>query len=595
MKKSQYRSERGNMLFLTICAIVAILIPLLILLHWGPQMIYGGRAQNVVEAAGLLAAKDLSRIVINDPNFGYVSLSNFAPVGKATRALDGEPLPVTGINTLVGTVRQNAIIADHLRNDTMKELVEADLEALDSTIDELNNKLSDALSDRTRDGQCFDIDGKAVKPLQNVEAFLKEKLPSNMQLESVTLTLGWLDGGSETTIAVPQPEHLAQVDAKDVQSGKYVSFRNYPVGNRDFTFAGVDTVSHLVAGRNFHEDDGKHICSVVRIECTLVPKGAGATDADGNANATTANGASTKAAGASTKAAGASTKAAGALTKATGASTNAAGALATEDAAHDYTSAVAPPAKVRCVACCQAFSLPDVATRGAMTVRFAGRPVPGLLSWKDFLTQRYFFDSKVTSYDVIGGDFPFNRKAHLQPSDTNVESRQPNTSELFAEHLYCWLRNGRTRPRIDSVLAMIDEPFRYCLNEVYTYEFAEDGTIVRKVVDLNRFTRPVTADGQCSAMADTRIHTGASAIIIFRDSVRRLGAESGQHGGQPLVGYPLTKPDGFIDYEQLALNFSHRKDYRDGLALDIEIGGTGDSTAGQDVDAMHTRTASRKI
>ena len=59
------------------------------------------RTESVIDAAGLVAADDLSRLIINDPNFGYVSLSNYPPIGIATCAADGEPLPVVGINTLV--------------------------------------------------------------------------------------------------------------------------------------------------------------------------------------------------------------------------------------------------------------------------------------------------------------------------------------------------------------------------------------------------------------------------------------------------------------------------------------------------------------
>jgi len=523
---AKHRRKTGSMLFVTVCVVAVILIPLLILFcQFGVHVMYSGRAQNVVEAAGKIAAIDLSRIVINDPDFGFVSLSNHPAVGQATRALDGEPLPVIGINTLVGTLRQNAIVAEELRNETMKSLIDNDLASLDTTIENLNAKLQGSLSDDTRKTKCIDIHGKAVDPLADVAAFLSENLPKNVQLESVKLSLGWLEGGSETTIALPQPTKLARVRTQDIQAGQYQAFTDYPVGKRTFSFAGLDSQTHLVSKQNFQEADGKHICSIVKIECTLTPS-------------------------------------------------------------------ETPDSKIQCISCSQAFSQPDLATHGSMTVRFPGKPVSGLLSWREFLTQGYFQDNKVTTFDVVGGDYPFDKESRMQQSQ---QESQSGTSQQFAEHLYCWLRNGRSRARIDAILSMIDEPFRPYANEVYTYEFAADRSISRRVVDGNRFTRAVTADGQFASMADTRTKSGANAIILFRDNVRLLSTDSGKHGGQPLAGYPLGNSEGSIDHEQLALNFCQRKTHPYGLALDIEIGGTGDSTARNDVVRMRQRTASRKI
>jgi hypothetical protein len=479
----------------------------------------------VVEAAAKVAAMDLSRIVIKDPEFGYVSLSNHPATGIATRAEDGEPLPVTGINTLIGTVRQNAIIAEELSNDTMRALVDKDTKALESTMKNLSGELTDAITDSTRKGQCFDINGKAVTPLADVENFLKEHLPADVELESVKLTLGWLDGGAETAVALPQPTNLARVPAADIKLGQYNAFKAYPVGSHSFSFAAVAPQAHLVSQKSFREADSKHFSSIVRIDCKLRSKNA-------------------------------------------------------------------PHEQIECAACCQPFSLPDETTRGGMTLRFAGRPVPGLLSWNEFLSNGQFLDNKITTFDIMGGDFPLDKEARMQESSAEIHT---TTSQQFAEHLYFWLRNGRLKPRVDAVLAMINEPFNTYANEVYTYEFADDGSISRKVTDGKRFARSVIADGQVAAMADTRVRSGASAIILFRDNVRCTAADSGKHGGQPLAGYPLTESESPTNHEELLQNFPRRKDFRYGLALDIEIGGTGETHARDDIARMRQRCASRRI
>jgi hypothetical protein len=523
----KHRSKCGTMYVLILCVSALIFIPLLMLLsRLGPLFVASGRAQNVVEAAGKIAAMDLSRIVINDPEFGYVSLSNHQPVGTATRARDGEPLPVIGINTLVGTLRFDAIIADELHNDTMKTLNDKDLDALDETIKNLNAVLGDSLKEGGRKQKCIDINGALVDPVEDVRSFLTKNLPANTQLESVKLSLGWLDGGSETGIAVPMPASMAQVTTRDMQAGQYEAFTNYPVAKRSFTFAGLAPQTHLVSTKMFRDDDGKHICSIVKIECTVV----------------------------------------------------------SQDEAQS---------KIQCVACCQAYTHPDSGTCGAMTVRFWGRPVPGLMSWKDFLTAESFHDNKLTRYDITGGDYPFDRKAFMK--DSEEQESKSSTAKQFAEHLYNWLRNGRTRPRIDAVLAMMNEPFQSRSREVYTYEFEQDGSINRHVSDAQRFTPSVTADGQFVTMSDTRTKHGASAVIIFRDNVQRLNTETGNHGGQPLAGYPLSDMLGAIDYERVSSQFSKRKTFQQGLALDIEIGGTNESTAANDVLSMRERTRHRRI
>lgn len=520
------RSKRGSMLVLIICITAVIVIPLFITIcRIAPHMVYRGRAQNVVEAAALLAANDLSRIVINDPYFGYVSLSNYPAIGKATIARDGQALPVIGINTLIGTLRQNALIADHLHNQTMYSLVDQDMGAVQSTLKILSTKMDESLGNCSWKGRCVDLDGKPVDTLQDVQSFLEVNLPPNIKIESLTISLGWLQGGSDTTVNVPVPRQLAKVHTSDIEGGQYEAFTNYPVGNRAFAFAGLGSQSHLVSTRNFQEPDGRHFCSIIKLQCTL---------------------------------------------------------YSTNDTQH----------KIQTVVCSQPSSQPDQSKPGVMTVRFSGRPVAGLLSWNEFLSDGSFQDNKVTSYQIANGDYPYEKPSRMQEL---VGGPQTCTSQQFAKHLYYWLRNCRLRPRLDSILALINEPFLGGTNEVYAYKANDSGTINRKLLDGKQFTRAVIADGQLSTMADTKVKSGNSAIIVFRDNVSRLGTGSGKHAGQPLAGYPLGSSDPWTDHNLLALNFGQRQKSSDGLALDIEIGGTGTSTAMRDVISMRQRTRSRKI
>src|SRR4051794_8014763 len=108
------RSARGSTIVL-IAAISLGLVVALIFFFLNYTRLMGSNAEQkkAIEAAALSAANDMSDIVINTKEFGFVSLSEQAPIGKATAAGDLHYLPVHGINTLIGTARLDAVIADN--------------------------------------------------------------------------------------------------------------------------------------------------------------------------------------------------------------------------------------------------------------------------------------------------------------------------------------------------------------------------------------------------------------------------------------------------------------------------------------------------
>ena len=63
------------------------------------------RAQLAAEAGSLAAARALSTIVIDDPDYGYIALSDYAPSSAQLLCADRKPLPVTAINTVIATAR----------------------------------------------------------------------------------------------------------------------------------------------------------------------------------------------------------------------------------------------------------------------------------------------------------------------------------------------------------------------------------------------------------------------------------------------------------------------------------------------------------
>jgi hypothetical protein len=571
--KKQLRRCGGSILLLMLLGFCFVIVPAAVLMtQLSLYSVDKGRTQAAVEAAGLVAANDLSKIIINDPNFGYVSLSNYPPIGKATCAEDGEPLPVVSINTLVGTVRQNTIIARQLNNKTMLALSEQDRTRMQSTIKTLNGTLKAALAAEGKE-HFTDIQGASVQPAADVTAFLKANLPAGVRLQSIKLTNGWLAGGADSSISLPQPPALAQIKADASRAGKYKAFSDIPVENDSFTFAGLGSTSTIVSNATFQPADDKHICSIVKVECTV--------------------------------------------------------------ALDNIFQPLAPfglsgPSQVQAVACSQPFTMPDVGPTGALTLRFSSGPVVGLQSWSDFLGGG-FHDNQITTYEATGGDYPTDHEARMIAAEPRLP---PSTSQQFAEHLYYWLRNGHLRPRIDAVLAMINDPFRSGPAQIYAYEFAKNGSISRRIIARDPFPIGVTSDSQNQTVVDTSIQGGLSPIIVFRDDVKMLGTtHGGQHAGQPLAGYPLNwceipeyggdehmagtlekgrlgtglaiiDPRGTATAEEAIndANFSlfqsasgkrlflqpRRSFYSGGLALDIEIGGTGN---GQPVEVAASAPA----
>lgn len=584
------RSFRGNILFMSTAVLCFVVLPLFMM---ACQIFFffveRARAQSVVEAASLIAANDLSRIIIDDPQFGFVSLSNYPPVGAATCAPDGEPLPVTGINTLVATVRHNTIVARSLENQCMDNLAAADHRCLQDTIERLNSTLKKSVNGIGYTNNV-DIYGRKVDPMRDVQAYLQKNLPANVHLKYVRLTNGWLQGGAATSTAAPQPLRLAQLKDDQVISGDYSAFQNLPVADRKFSFAALGKASSLVGSGDFVQADKEHINSIVRVECLV--------SVDSVCNIPLPFGL-------------------GILSDA------------------------------QCSACAQPFTLPDIGPKGVMTLRFTGGPVPGLTSWMDFLNQANFRDTRITNYSIVGGDYPLDSEARMIQLSSEEAASAAATADLFAEHLYFWLRNGHARPRLDAVVEMVQQAFPPDSGALYAYEFIPDGHISRRILTRDPFPVGVTADAQNSVVVDTNTQGGLAPVIIFRNDVKKLGrAAGGKHAGQPLCGYPLnwcelsefggneelaktlgkgrlgtsmqvvgndvdpyeflrtaggnqgtTGDIVFCDSSGRRMALQPRKNfYSGGLALDIEIGGTRQIVApSAEISRMRMFTANRRI
>ncbi len=205
--------------------------------------------KTAIEAAAIAAARDISTIVINTPDFGYVGLSDSAPIGSATGAGDFYYLPVHSINTLIGTARLDYLIASQPGLDVpeWRELATADLEKAKQAAQELTDRIKLAIKPG---GVEKNKNGGDVKPYASAEQAYQQNLirmtgGSSYIANSLKLELGEIEGPT----CVPLPTPLSadpSLNATNTTSGCYKSYVNVPLGDVDFVFAAIGSSIKLV-------------------------------------------------------------------------------------------------------------------------------------------------------------------------------------------------------------------------------------------------------------------------------------------------------------------------------------------------------------
>jgi hypothetical protein len=222
--------------------------------------------RSAIEAAALAAAKDLSALHIDDPNFGLIGLSDASPIGTATAAADGYYTEVIGINTLFGTIRLDLIIADYLEDPLMQQLALTDynnaLTAQTNLVTALNNAIVS--------GSTFqDINGNTLNPVSDATAayssnqvHLVSGQSAALVSGSLVLSLGYVPG-LYTRTPVPQPSSVGTVTSNQQSQGFYLPNVDIPYTNTisnpvnnstptsHFIFAALGSNSTLVDFRNF--------------------------------------------------------------------------------------------------------------------------------------------------------------------------------------------------------------------------------------------------------------------------------------------------------------------------------------------------------
>lgn len=484
------RNASGNTLALI--AGVGFILIIILLFALGYSRLVGSTQEQrtAIEAASLAAAKELGRIVINDPNFGYISLSDAAPVGKATAAGDNYFMPVYGVNTLMGTIRLDLIIADALGNAAMKNLAKRDLANLKNANNTLIAELKSSLSGS---GTAKDIDGQVVNPYTAAEAAYNQNQVrltggSSYVAGSMKLTLGCIDGTMQTNIPVPKPSSYSHVSGSQSQNNCYMSGINIPYDGEDFVFAAVGDSLKLVDPRRFQDTSASvpfQMLSVVKAEADQK------------------------------------------MVDPERKTTSVVHALSCAAPASVYDPKPAP---------------------GSLTFSFPDGMPPEITNVNSMLILPGMNGIPVTLQKSDNGDFP-EPGANLVPMTYNGGGGggTPDGSAIVSGSIYDWIRRVGARLDASQAVALLTEPLNNSgVPSLHIFSVKANGALqYDSTVSLEQNPYWVASENQLYAIAQDVLKSSDTFEydVHVRDYTYQPGTiNGGKHGGEPLVNSAVVVP-----------------------------------------------------
>lgn len=482
---SKNRGERGNMIILVLAILMGILMLLLAFSLSYVRMLGSNQEQKTsIEAAALAAARELGRIVIEDPNFGFISLSDAAPSTPNTKAEDGFALPVTSINTILGTIRLDMIIARELNDRVMIGLADQDYTNAMAAKDFLNATLQQAILPGSGGGNYRDVDGNVVNPYDSaVEAYQQNVVRmaggrSRLVNGSMKLALGCLSSPAMTATPLPNPQSLSSTSGNQSAQGFYNSYVDCQYGGKSFIFAGIGKDVKLVDAKNFTASASGlayTIPTIVKAEADHMIESAGA----GGTNL------------------------------------------------------------VHATACAQPATVHDPRPApGGYTVG-GGTPFPtGMNSILDMMTLGPVASSNpVVPETSFGGDSPGG--GSIVPAGAGGGTM--SIPQGMSTSLYDWIRRAGTKANISAVKTLMTTPFKpgvtNATGSVNVYTWAQNGDIhYVQLTGVGARTITVSENQGFLRLRNPFSAGGKSYIIQGTDECRQPGRmRGGRHAGEPLV------------------------------------------------------------
>jgi len=246
------RKSKGSVLLLVLAVTLGV-ITAIIIFSISYVRLTGTQSQqkSAIEAAALAAAREMSKIVVDTPQFGFIGLSDSAPNGSNTSSGDGYDNSVHSINTLMGTTLLDYLIGEDIGSafggDEVKIMARQDLESLKTATALLMTALNGSI---TSTGSGTDKNGSTVRPYQEaLNAYGSNRVnmagSSSLASGSLQLSLGGLTGGAPTNVRVPTgwssswPSNIATNE-------RYKSYTTITRDGINWVFAGIGEDVKLV-------------------------------------------------------------------------------------------------------------------------------------------------------------------------------------------------------------------------------------------------------------------------------------------------------------------------------------------------------------
>jgi hypothetical protein len=242
------RSEQGNMLVLiTAVTLGIVLVILLFMMSYMRLLGSQSEQKTAIEAAALAAAREMSKIVIQNNDFGCVGLCDSAPTGTGTTAADTYYTSVHSINTLFGTTLLDYIIANEVGNNEMQALALVDQTKARAAADQLQAALTASIASG---GTGTDKDGNSISPYTAAENAYRDNQirmtgSSTYVAGSLNLQLGVLQGGSATHTNLPVG-WTGSFPTTATVGNFYRSYVPINYNGRTWVFAGIGDAVKLV-------------------------------------------------------------------------------------------------------------------------------------------------------------------------------------------------------------------------------------------------------------------------------------------------------------------------------------------------------------
>ncbi|CAN5464573.1 hypothetical protein BH10CYA1_BH10CYA1_46810 [soil metagenome] len=396
------RDRRGSMLALIVATMGIVLALFFFGLNYVRLIGSSAEQKKAIESAALAAATDISGLVVNTDEFGYVSLSDAAPIGQSTNAQDQLSMPVHSINTIIGTARLDLIIADQMNDQTMRQFAILDANNAQKAAKRLIIAINAAL---LPGGKVVDKDGRWLYPyVDAINAYNANDIrmtgTSYYVPDSMKLTLGSITGGIATNTPVPRPAASAVVPPDQQVEGFYRSDMNIKYLNQDFVFASVGKSSTLADPKLFVAggDTALPYCipTIVKAEANQFI-------------ATTMNG-----------------------------------------------------DQVHAVACGVPSSLYDpLPAPGSLSLSFPDGPVPEIKTVSDIFNNAQMNDvaKQSTLLTPVGGDFPWDPGSSMSQMNWPLNNAvNPPIGVVFRGAFYDWIRRAGCKAQIDQVLSVPAAP-----------------------------------------------------------------------------------------------------------------------------------------